>query len=252
MGSVTKNKWLKYLFLKRYPPLAPYLPETRKMSPHSFWTLLGKYRHVIVKPVWGSRGRGVIQVSDLGNDNYAIHYERMETVKQGRENTYRYIKRIIRSAAYMVQQRITRPTINNRPFDMRVIVQRKKHSSKWVVTGKVIKVAGKGYVVSNNTRSHGQLLRFKPGIQQSSIGHLPISALEYQIDKVSLRSAKRLNALFPGHRIYGLDIATDPYGRVSIIEANLYPAMSHFLKLKDGAMYRRILSYKRSKYYYYR
>lgn len=246
MGSVTKNKWLKYLFLKRYPPLAPFLPETRKMSPQSFWTLLEKYRHVIVKPVWGSRGRGVIQVSYLGSDMYAIHYENMKTVKRGRTNTYRSIRKKIGSSNYMVQQRITRPTINDRPFDMRVIVQRKKNSPQWRVTGKVIKVAGKGYIVSNNSRSKGKLLNFEQGLQKSSISRLSTAALESRINEVSIRSAMRLGAFFPGHRIYGLDIATDPYGRVSIIEANLYPAMSHFLKLKDVKMYRRILSYKRS------
>lgn len=246
MGTVAKNKWVKYLFMKKNASLVPYLPETRMMSRQTLWNLIEIYRHVMIKPVWGSRGRGVVQVSDLGNDKYSIHYENNKTLKWGKESTYRYIKRIIGSAAYMVQQRITRPTINNRPFDMRVIVQRKKNSSRWVVTGKIIKVAGKGYIVSNNTRSRGQLLRFKPGIQRSSIGHLPVAALESQIDKVSLLSAKRLKAMFPEHRIYGLDIATDQQGRVSIIEANLYPAMSHFLKLKDEVMYRRILYYKRS------
>ena len=245
MGRVAKNKWVKYLFMKKNASLAPYLPETRRMSRQSFWTLLGEHGYVIAKPVWGSRGRGVIQGSDLGNNNYAIHYESMKTVKRGRENTYRYIKRKIGSAAYMVQQRINRPTINRRPFDMRIIVQRKKKSPRWVVTGKAIKVAGKGYVVSNNTRSHGQLLRFKRGIRRSSIRHLSLAAIESQINKVSLLSAEHLKALFPRHRIYGLDVATDRQGRVSIIEANLYPAMSHFLKLKDKTIYRRIRSYKR-------
>ncbi|MFD1175330.1 YheC/YheD family protein [Paenibacillus puldeungensis] len=245
MGSVTKNKWLKYLFLKKYAPLAPYLPETQRMSPQAFWTLLRKYRHVIVKPVWGSRGRGVIQVSHLDSDKYAIHYENVKTVIRGRKNIYRYIRNKIGSADYMVQRRITRPTINECPFDMRVIVQRKRKSAGWVVTGKVVKVAGKGYIVSNNTRSKGQLLRFESGIQRSSIKHLSVSALESKINRVSILSAKRLMAFFPEHRIYGLDIATDQQGHVSIIEANLYPAMSHFLKLKDSAMYQRILSYKR-------
>ncbi|RRJ63304.1 hypothetical protein EHV15_10510 [Paenibacillus oralis] len=245
MGTVAKNKWIKYEFMKRDASLAPYLPETKRMNRPSFWSLLKKHRHVMVKPVWGSRGRGVIQVSDLGNGRYAVHYENRAQVIQGRENTYRYIQKIMGSASYMVQRRITRPTINNRPFDMRVIVQRKKSSSQWVVTGKLIKVAGKGYIVSNNTRSKGTLLKFRPGLQRSSIRHLPASALESKINKVSLLSVRRLKALFPEHRIYGLDVATDPGGRVSIIEANLYPAMSHFRKLKDAALYRRILAYKR-------
>lgn len=245
MRTVARNKWAKYVFMKQSPTIAPYLPETKKMSRQSFWSLLERYRHVMVKPVWGSRGRGVIQVSDLGNDKYAIHYENRETVILGRENTYRLIARKIGSASYMVQQRITRPTIHKRPFDMRVIVQRKKHSPRWVVTAKLIKVAGRGYIVSNNTRSHGKLLQFKRGIRRSSISHLSASALESEINKVAIFSAKRLRALFPGHRIYGLDVATDQQGHVSIIEANLFPAMSHFRKLRDVASYRRIRSFKR-------
>ncbi|MFM9278447.1 YheC/YheD family protein [Paenibacillus sp. p-8] len=245
MGTAAKNKWVKYVFMKKSTALSPYLPETRMMSWQSLWGLLEKHRHVMVKPVWGSRGRGVIQVSNLGHGRYAIHYESMKTVIQGRENTYRYIKSKTGSAQYMVQQRIDRPTIHKQPFDLRVIVQRKKNSSRWTVTGKVIKVAGKGYIVSNNTRSSGKLLKFNPGIKSSTISNLPAAALEAEIDKVSLLSVRRLEALFPEHRIYGLDVAADRQGRVSIIEANLYPAMSHFRKLKDEKTYRRILSYKR-------
>ncbi|AWB42965.1 hypothetical protein DCC85_01120 [Paenibacillus sp. CAA11] len=244
MRSLTKNKWKKYLFLKNYGPLVPYLPETQRLSGHSFNALLQKYHNVIVKPVWGSRGRGVIQVSYLGHNRYAIHYENVRKVGRGRRNAYRYIRGKIGPAEYMIQRRIHRPTINNRPFDMRVIVQRKQYSSQWVVTAKVVKVAGKGYIVSNNSRSKGQLLKFSTGIRNSSIRHLPINALESQINGVSILTAKRLARFFPGHRIYGLDIATNQHGRVSIIEANLYPSMSHFYKLKDRTVYQRILAYK--------
>lgn len=245
MGSATKNKWLKYLYLKNYSLLGPYVSETKKMSRESLWSLLGKYGHVIVKPVWGSRGKGVIQVSDLGSDKYAIHYENKQSEKKGKEKTYSYIKEKMGSADYMVQQRINRPTIDQCPFDMRVIVQRRTNSSRWVVTGKVIKVAGKGYIVSNNSRSKGKLYMFNKGIKKSSISHLSVSKLESEIDRIAILSAVRLRTFFPDHRIYGLDIATDRQGHVFIIESNLYPSMSHFEKLKDRSMYYRIKSYKK-------
>ncbi|GIP20962.1 YheC/YheD family protein [Paenibacillus sp. J22TS3] len=244
MASATKNKWLKYLYLKSYPPLTRYVPKTKLMSRHAFWKLLKKYRHVIVKPVWGSRGRGVIQVSYLGGGKYAVHYEKEIMIINGKSDTYRYIRRKIGSASYMVQRRINRPTIDSRPFDMRVIIQRKRHSPKWVVTGKVIKVAGEGYIVSNNTRSKGSLYEFGTGIRHSTLNHLSVKKLESRIDRISIRSAKRLRAFFPGHRMYGLDIATDQKGRIAIIEANLYPARSHFRKLSNKSMYRRITRYK--------
>ncbi|WP_217558748.1 YheC/YheD family protein [Paenibacillus sp. GbtcB18] len=244
MGSNTRNKWYKYLILRRHASLKRYVLKTRLLTRYNFSKLLSKYRHVIVKPVWGSRGRGVIQVSWKGNHKYAVHYENRKIIIRGRTNTYRYIRRKIGYASYMVQRRITRPTINKRPFDMRVIIQRRMYSSEWVVTGKVIKVAGKGYIVSNHTRSKGTLHRFKSGIRRSSVRHLSASALESHIDRVSIRSAKRLSAYFPGHRIYGLDVGINRKGRIGIIEANLYPASSHFLKLKDKTMYYRIMDYK--------
>lgn len=244
MASATKDKWYKYLLLRRHASLRSYVPETKLLNRYHFSKLLSKYGHVMVKPVWGSRGRGIFQVSRIGRHKYIVHYENIKVTLRGRTNTYLYIRRKIGNASYMVQRRITRPTINNRPFDMRVIIQRRTDSSVWAVTGKVIKVVGKGYIVSNNTRSKGTLLHFKPGIRQSSIWHLSARKLESHIDRVSIRSAKRLSAFFPGHRIYGLDIALDPKGRIGIIEANLYPAMSHFRKLNDKTMYYRITDYK--------
>lgn len=65
------------------------------------------------------------------------------------------------------------------------------------------------------------------------------------IEKVAVLSAERLSALYPKHRIYGLDVGLDTNGDIWIIETNHYPAMSHFRKLGDKAMYRRIRKYKR-------
>lgn len=245
MASLTKDKWYKYRLLKNYKPLASNVPRTYLMTQHALWAMLAHSGHVILKPVWGSRGRGVIQVSAMGNNRYSLHYENSRTTFHGKANTYRYIDQKIGSTPYMVQYRVARPTVKSRPFDMRVIIQRRRNSSRWVVTGKIIKVAGKGYIVSNNTRSKGSLLHFRAGIRRSSIRHLSAKMLEAKINRVAILSAKRLSAFFPGHRMYGLDIGPDRHGRIWIIEANLYPARSHFRKLKDKTMYRRITSYKK-------
>jgi hypothetical protein len=215
------------------------------MTKKTFWDLMAKYRHVIVKPIRGSRGQGVIQVSSIGNDKYALHIENRRLTIQGKENTYMYLKRKIGSIRYMVQRRISRPTINDRPFDLRVIIQRPRYSNEWIVTAKVAKVAGKGYIVSNNTRSRGQLLQVLTAFQRSTINHLPPETMLANIDRIALLSTQRLATYFKGHRIYGLDMGLDQNGSVWIIEANLYPATSHFWKLKDKTMYHRIMEYKK-------
>jgi glutathione synthase/RimK-type ligase-like ATP-grasp enzyme len=246
MKKAARNKWLKYLFMKKSKRLSPYLPETRIMAQDALWNLIKKYENVIVKPVKGSRGSGVIQVSSIGDNKYELHFENKVTTIQGEENTYQYLKSKIGAKSYIVQRTISRPTVDGRPFDMRVIVQRKSNSDLWKVTAKVAKVAGKGYIVSNISRSKGTLLLVETAIQKSSIKHLSTKTLESQIDRVALLSAKTLGANFKNHRIYGLDIGLDQNGQVWIIEANLFPLMSHFLKLKDKTMYRRIMAYKKA------
>jgi glutathione synthase/RimK-type ligase-like ATP-grasp enzyme len=244
MKSATTNKWFKYWYLKRARRLSHYVPETRILSQKNLWLLISKYRHVIVKPIRGSRGRGVIQVSSLGNHEYALHYEKTKITLQGKDSTYQYIKSKTDSTSYMVQRLISRPTIDGRPFDMRVIIQRRRNSPVWKVTAKVAKVAGEGYIVSNNTRSGGDLLLVKKALRKSSIHHLSKRKLLFKIDKIALRATRRLAKYFNGHRIYGMDMGPDQRGHIWIIEANLFPARSHFRKLKDKTMYRRITSYK--------
>jgi len=245
MKPATKNKWLKYLYLKKSRQLAPFVPETRIMTKQDFWDLVTKYGDVVVKPVWGSRGRGVIQVSSLGNNRYEIHYENIRTTMRGKENTYQYLKRKTGSTRYMVQRRIDRPTIQGRPFDMRVITQRRRNSDVWVVTAMVAKVAGKGYIVSNHSRSKGDLLLFHTAIQKSSIRHFSPNILQSRIHRVALMATERLSAFFLGHRIYGYDIGLDQNGHPWIIEANLFPSRSHFRELKDKTMYHRITAFKK-------
>ncbi|MGG1659194.1 YheC/YheD family protein [Brevibacillus sp. NRS-1366] len=241
-----KNKWSKYLILKRSEQLAPYLPNTKRLTRSAFWKFIEKYDHVILKPVHGSGGKGVIQVSSLGNRRCDVHREKTKKTIRGKKQTYSYVKRKIGSSDYMVQRRIHLATVHNRPFDMRIIVQRRRNSGVWTVTAKVAKVAGKGYIVTNNTRSKGTILHVKTALRRSSLnGHSP-QRLLYDVKRIALLSAKRLSAFFPRHRIYGMDMGLDENGRVWVIETNHYPAMSHFRKLGDKAMCRRILAYKKS------
>jgi glutathione synthase/RimK-type ligase-like ATP-grasp enzyme len=241
----SKNKLLKYRHMKSYAPLAYYLPKTDWMSTHAFWDMMNQYGRVVVKPTGGSRGRGVYQVTDLGGNRYQIHVEKRKIRIKGKDRTYDYLSRCIGDQSYIVQRWISRAKVRGRPFDLRVIIQRRRNSYAWTVTGKVAKVAGRGYIVSNITRSKGRVLPVRTAIARSSLRRFSLRSLQSAINRVSLLSAKRLSTKFPHHRIYGLDLALDRNGRPWIIEANLFPSRSHFRKLKDKTMLRRITAYKR-------
>jgi hypothetical protein len=243
--DLRKNKWLRYSFMAEDNRLIPYLPKTKLFSRRSLQKMIDKYKQVILKPVIGSRGFGVILVSSSGNKRYKVHTENKKKTIRGFRKMYRYLNKLINSRPYMVQQRIDLANIGNRPFDIRVMVQRKKNSDSWRVTGKVAKVAGKGYIVTNNKRSKGTLLEVKTVIQKSSLKRLSESAILSEINRVALLSAKILTLRYPNHRNYGLDMGVDQNGHIWIIEANRLPMTSHFRKLKDQTMYRRIMKYKK-------
>ncbi|MGD8190856.1 YheC/YheD family protein [Brevibacillus ginsengisoli] len=239
-----KDKWSKYLLLKRSRHLTHYMPETRWMTRKAFWRMLSKYGQVILKPVNGSGGAGVIKVSSLGNHYYHIHSENRKVMVKGKDMMFHNLISKMRSLAYMVQRYIPLAKINNRPFDMRFIVQRKRDSNHWNITAKAAKVAGKGYIVTNNTRSKGKMMHVRAALKKSSLKGRSHRMILSNLNSVALMSAYRLMAAFPAHRIYGMDMGLDKNGRLWIIETNHFPAISHFRKLGNKAMIRRIRAYK--------
>ncbi|SHF39486.1 YheC/D like ATP-grasp [Seinonella peptonophila] len=244
MNRASEDKFTKYRFLSQSPALLPHLPETHLFNQHTFAYMLHKYQQIIVKPIGKGGGFGVIQISAQGDNQYKVHIENKTRIIQGLSDTYHYVKHLTGPLRYLIQRRIPLAQINNRPFDIRVIVQRKKRSHVWKVTGTAAKVAGKGFIVTNNTRSKGTLLPLSVAIQraisQRTIHENPIG----NIKQTSIKIVSRLSRLYPPHRIYGLDIGLDHHGRIFLIEANKYPSMSHFIKLKDYSTYRRIQSIK--------
>lgn len=244
--SLRQNKYEKYNFLKRYRKLRSHLPDTSIMSNEKLVEYLEKYGDIVLKPMGGKRGSGVIRVTEVNWECYELHHEKDKANVVGHESLYEAVNRNIGKRLYIVQQRIPLVTVRGRPFDIRVIVQRKRKSRVWRVTGKVIKVAGKGYIVTNIERSKGTVLPFRTAILRSSVKGVSPGTLKSRINSVALKAASRLVKLFAKQRIFGFDIGITGDGRVWIIEANLSPMLSHFRKLKDRRMYRRILRYKKS------
>jgi YheC/D like ATP-grasp len=241
------SKWLKYKIMRDIDGLKHHVPKSKKFSKDGLWYIIEKYDDAILKPINGSRGYGVYRVTSSGDDHYKIHHEKSVRTIKGKKETYKYLSRKIRSKNYLVQRRISLATVKDHPFDIRAIVQRKNTSDSWEVTGTVAKVAGKGYIVTNITRSNGMVMKLKKAIRKSSLKKLSRKDLMSKIDEIALRTAKKLskNKLYTDRNIFGLDMGLDQNGRVWVIETNLAPMLSHFLKLKEHKMYDRIMEYKK-------
>jgi hypothetical protein len=241
---VSVGKWTKHKLMVEDEKLAAFLPDTQYLDRTSLSIMLDKYKQIMVKPCFGLQGRGIIQISSLADESFELHIERRKSFVNTKESIYDYLKENHfprKRPRYIVQQRIPLATINNNPFDVRVIVQRKKDSLEWVVTGKLAKVAANNFVVTNVAKS---VLSVEDAIKKSKIHNDKVKEIVADLEDVSLLIAKKLAKSYTQKRVYGIDLGIDLDGKVWIIEANVRPAVSMFKLLNDGS-YETIKSYKR-------
>lgn len=241
---VSVGKWTKHKLMLEDERLASFLPDTQYLNRTSLNIMLDKYNQIMIKPCFGYQGRGIIQISSVSDEGFELHIERRKSFVNGMENIYDYLKENHfprKRQRYIVQQRIPLATINKNPFDVRVMVQKKKDSLEWVVTGKLAKVAANNFVVTNVAKA---VLSVEDAIEKSLINNEKIKDIVADLEEVSLLIAGQLAKSYPQKSVYGIDLGIDLEGKVWIIEANLRPALSMFKLLNDGS-YETIKSYKR-------
>jgi hypothetical protein len=243
--SYNRDKLTKYNLLAKSPGLISALPKTRSMTKRHFRSLIKRYDKVIAKPSRGSGGVGVISVSSKGRRIYKIHYGTKKKTISGLSPAYSYIRRKTKGASYIVQRKIALARVNGRPFDARVMVQRKKGSG-WVLTGRLAKIAGAGYIITNIARSKGKVVPLSTAIRKSDIHGASVSRIQSRMDRIAIRTAEQLRKYYR-IRTVGLDAGIDRNGKVWIIEANFTPSKSLFLKLKDKSMYKRIVGFHKKR-----
>ncbi|MEC0230695.1 YheC/YheD family protein [Paenibacillus alba] len=244
MSSLSTSKWTKYKLLRKSSELKMYLPETAWLKESTFSRMLTKYREIIVKPTGSYGGNGVIRIRQTDLATYEVQDGAKKKSFTDKSKLVAFMKKKAKKN-HIVQQRIPLATVNGRPFDMRVMVQRRP-GSPWQVTGKLAKVAGAGFIVTNIRMSSGKVVTVEHALKKSELSSINANDLLAQLDKVALRSAAQLGPSYRWVDTMGIDMAFDKKGNVWIIEVNFTPMLELFLKLKDKSMFRKIKSFHRS------
>lgn len=125
--GISVDKWTKYKLLLEEEKLASNLPATKLFTEESLWEFLDHYGAIIIKPCFGHRGKGVIQVTSLTKDKFEIHAG-MEKITIYGKDLFEYLKEnhCPSRRRYIVQKKIDLAKVTDCPVDIRVIVQRKK------------------------------------------------------------------------------------------------------------------------------
>lgn len=235
--SYSYGKWAKYHVMMENKTLVDYLPKTQLFSETAFWKHLNEYGTVVIKPSEGKQGYGVVQVSKCGLNQYGIHNQKNKMILDSCL-LHEFLDKILqKNKLHIVQQRIPLATIKGNPFDIRVMVQRKKTAIEWEVTGKIVKVAEDGYFITNVVKEFQTL---EQAYEKSDIEGIDFAELTVEMDNISLVTAYELQEFYPDSKVFGLDMGITVDGRLFIIEANLSPSIGMFKKINDKTIYQRI------------
>lgn len=218
MARLVPDKWLKTNTLLKHKGVAGYIPETRKFTGSQLAYMLKKYGRVVVKPIIGTGGHGVILIYRQGS-GYVIRHKYNMYRRAGFGALLAELNRLRRGRAYLVQRGIELAQIAGRPIDFRVkLIVR---NGKWITKAIVGKWAKPGLIVTN-IRQGGTLLRAHDAIRRS----LPVDPDRKirELRTLSYRSMRALADAFPGIDRLGFDYGIDTKGRIWLLEVNTQPS----------------------------
>ncbi|PSL46960.1 YheC/D-like protein [Salsuginibacillus halophilus] len=243
MANISSSKWDKYLAFQTDVHFHSYLPETKLCTQVNFNKMMKEYNSVVIKPSKGRLGKGVMKVTLVGEDDFHIEYLNHTVKKTGVEAAYRYIAEH-QEKPCIVQEWIPLAKIDNAMFDLRVMVQRKKKSNKWKVTGVAARVT---YPQSIITNAAVKIIPLQEALNQAEFSaEVNRSAIINEVYTLGLKAAAHLQDFYPKKRAFGLDVAIDHSGSVWIIEANLKPMINIFERMGDKQVNAVIKEYKNS------
>lgn len=205
-----------------------FIPVTKRLAqPQELESLLSQFPAAYLKPVKGKAGAGIMKVERLKSNGspfvLSVQSNRKSRVMAYTDFTklWNVLKRNMNGEEYIVQQGIPLIQHENRPFDLRVLVQ-KNQNGEWSLTGIGARVAGKFSITTHVPRGGSiddpeKLLAAVFGIEAARKTLLRVKqsalAIARQVEKAS------------GHVLgeMSMDLGIDNSGHIWFFEANSRP-----------------------------
>ncbi|WP_219837417.1 YheC/YheD family protein [Paenibacillus sp. R14(2021)] len=226
--------------------LKSFVPRTMKLSLANLSSMLTACDSVYIKPNIGSLGIGVCKAARTkkGYMLYVTKYRKQtQTRYASLEKLYRHV-RSVSKGKMIVQQTVALAKVNGRPYDLRIMVQRKPRGS-WTVTVRFARIAKIGKIVTNY--SQGGRIWTVPHLHRArGLSASGSAAIDGRLKRTALRTAKWLSSKKAGMHEMGIDFAFDSKGKLWILEVNSNHPQFHPLKVIDPPTYRLGMSFART------
>ncbi|MBD1372915.1 YheC/YheD family protein [Hazenella sp. IB182357] len=209
------DKWTVYHQLSSHPEIVAHLPETKILNLKNFESMMANHNSIYLKPRDMSLGIGVRSLHH-NQDVIRVYDSKGGRIRISKSKWRDWIRHLMKHENLLVQQTIWLSSLSDRPFDLRVSVQ-KNGEGKWSTSGMVAKI-GRSKAVATNLAVGGKLDVARATLKAA--GFENTEKIEQEIEKVVLKAASYLSEKYPGLADLGFDIAIDQNGRIWIIEVN--------------------------------
>jgi hypothetical protein len=236
------NKWGIFQRLSGNRDIAPHLPETRIYINHDeLEDMLNRHGTVIIKPINGTGGRGILRVRRTGNGKFMVqgrdHNRRLITVRQ---LDARGLKQLLaerrRQGNHLMQEGIDITLPDGRVHDFRALVQ-KDGNGEWQFTGMACRV-GPPRSVTSNLHGGGQAVLSRAMLLRRFRSEQKAEQIEAGIRKLCFSVVHDLQQKYVDMCELALDIAVDREGWPWLLEVNPKPAREIFARLGQKEVYR--------------
>lgn len=211
-----------HTILEEDPLLRPYLPQTLPGTLSSIRTLMARHGDIVIKPCSGSVGKGIMRLHEVRSDwllecKNPASPARWTTLRLKDQELPLFVRRRLLYIPHIVQETIPLALYEERPFDVRVTVQR-GYGGVWGVTGMFAKVAPPHTFLSNVAQ--GGTASPLPDILHNTFTHHTSARLILDLERLALQIAHRLAHELPGLGDIGLDLGITDQQDLYFIECN--------------------------------
>ncbi len=212
------SKWLKTNALLGSPYIARHIPTSRLFNAANLQMMISRYGMVVLKPVCGTGGIGVIKVERTGKAYRLTHKSNNRTLSSFNE-LMRALNATKKKRPYLIQRGIHLATIGGRPIDYRV--KYVKENGIWVYRAMVGRLARPGLFVTNLSRGGTQMTAAQ-GISRSLSARL-VGVKKREMRLLTNASTALLESRYPGIGNLGYDYGIDRNGHIWLLEVNTRP-----------------------------
>ena len=217
LGCGLPNKWEVFQKLQLEKDVQPFFLPTKKYTLSHFKKMTLTYKEVILKPVNGSQGLGIIKVNQS--------LECVEVTKDG-EHCVKFTSLLpfndwikTKKASFILQPFLSLLTVNQEPFDIRILLQ-KGSNGEWLDRYRAIRHGEVGKITAN-LATGGAIRQYEDWIKQFS--QADRNELEATITRLVRDLSKELDKKFHPLFEIGVDIAIDCNLNPWILDINSKP-----------------------------